>query len=295
MNVASNKVGLFETVRSEMRLRNYSQKTIKSYLSCLRNFVSYMKPKHPREATDAGIKDYLLHLIENKHFAASSVNQVFNALRFLYVDLYKMPFRIGNIPRPKKERKLPDVLTQEEVKKLLHGVTNPKHRMVLMITYSSGLRIGEVTRLRPEDIDPARRMIHIRGGKGKKDRYTMLSEKVMNELANYLPLYRPMKYLFEGDSNGKPYSQSSIQHIFRKAVHNAEIAKPVTVHTLRHSFATHLLVPLYGIPKNGKQGVDLRYIQELLGHSSSKTTEIYTHVSTKNIGSIRSPLDNFEL
>jgi site-specific recombinase XerD len=244
-----------------------------------------MKPKHPRVVTEPEIKNYLLHLIETKHFAASSVNQTFNALRFLYVDLYDMPFKIGNVPRPRKERRLPDILTQEEVKHLLKTVLNPKHRMVLMITYSAGLRIGEVTRLRPEDIDGERRMIHIRGGKGKKDRYTMLSEKVMNDLSDYLSVYKPAKYLFEGDRDGKPYSQSSIQHVFRNAVENAGIKKPVTVHTLRHSFATHLL----------EQGVDLRYIQQLLGHASSKTTEIYTHVSTKNIATIRSPLDNLGL
>lgn len=159
---------------------------------------------------------------------------MFNALRFLYVELYKMPFALSNIPRPKKERKLPDVLTQDEVKRLFKVVPNPKHRMVLMVAYSAGLRIGEVTRLRPEDIDRERRMIHIRGAKGEKDRYTMLSEKVMNELTNYLSVFRPAKYLFEGDHDGKPYSQSSIQQIFRKAVENAGITKPVTFHTLRH-------------------------------------------------------------
>lgn len=280
---SSNKSpGFYETIRREMRLRNYSSKTTKSYLSCLRSFIAFIHPKHPRKVLEEDIREYLLHLIEQKNFSASSINQVFNALRFLYVDLYKMPFQIGNIPRPRKERKLPDVLTQEEVKRLLQVVSNPKHRMVLMITYSAGLRIGEVTRLHPEDIDPGRRMIHIRCGKGKKDRYTILSQKVMNELSNYLSVYRPTKYLFEGDHDGKPYSQSSIQQVFRRAVKNAEITKQATVHTLRHSFATHLL----------EQGVDLRYIQELLGHSSSKTTEIYTHVSSKNIAAIRSPLDN---
>lgn len=196
-----------------------------------------------------------------------------------------MPFVIGAIPRPRKERKLPDVLTQDEVKRLFSGVTNPKHRMVLMVIYSAGLRIGEAARLRLEDMDPARKMIHIRGGKGKKDRFTMLSEKVMNELTGYLAVFKPTKYLFEGEREGKPYSPSSIQQVFRKAIENASITKPATVHTLRHSFATHLL----------EQGVDLRYIQELLGHASSKTTEIYTHVSAKNIAAIRSPLDNLEL
>ncbi|MBI4548064.1 MAG: tyrosine-type recombinase/integrase [Ignavibacteriae bacterium] len=196
-----------------------------------------------------------------------------------------MPFAIGSIPRPRKERKLPDVLTQDEVKRLFSAVTNPKHRMVLMVIYSAGLRIGEATRLRLEDFDPARKMIHIRGGKGKKDRFTMLSEKVMNELSQYRAVYKTVKYLFEGERDGKPYSLSSIQQVFRKAIEHAGITKPATVHTLRHSFATHLL----------EQGVDLRYIQELLGHSSSKTTEIYTHVSSKNIAAIRSPLDSLGL
>ena len=265
--------GLFEVLRQELKLRNYSFKTLKSYRSCIRTFVRYFSPKHPRDVSNDEIRTFLLHLIEEEHWEASSVNQMFNALRFLYVELYKMPFVLNNIPRPKKERKLPDVLSRDEVKRLFKVVPNPKHRMVLMIAYSAGLRIGEVTRLRPEDIDRERRMIHIRGAKGKKDRYTMLSEKFMNELTNYLSVFRPVKYLFEGERDQKPYSQSSIQQVFRRAVERAGITKPVTFHTLRHSFATHLL----------EQGVDLRYIQELLGHSSSKTTEIYTHVSSKSI------------
>jgi integrase/recombinase XerD len=226
-----------------------------------------------------------LHLIDDEGYASSSLNQVLNALRFLYVEIYKKPFALGDVPRPRKERKLPDVLTQGEVKRLFKVVTNPKHRMVLMIAYSAGMRIGEVIRLRPEDIDRERRMIHIRGAKGKKDRYTMLSEKIMDELIGYLSVFKPTKYLFEGDRDGKPYSQSSVEKIFHKAAGRAGITKPVTFHTLRHSFATHLL----------EQGVDLRYIQELLGHASSKTTEIYTHVSTKNIAGIRSPLDNLDI
>jgi len=191
-----------------------------------------------------------LHLIERESFAASTVNQVFNALRFPYVDLYQMPFKIGAIPRPRKERKLPDVLTQEEVKRIFCAAANPKHRMVLLVIYSGGLRIGEATRLRLEDIDPARKMIHIRGGKGKKDRFTLLSEKVVNELSHYRAFFKPGQYLFEEERQGKPYSPSSIQHVFRRVVENAGITKPVTVHTLRHSFATHL-------PREIQSSVDL--------------------------------------
>ncbi len=134
-------LGFYETVRRELRLRNYSHKTIKSYLSCLRSFVTYIKPKHPRDANESIIKDYLLHLIEEKKFTASTVNQVFNALRFLYIELYKMPFTIGNLPRPKKEKQLPVVLSQEEVVKILDTVDNVKHKTLLMLIYSAGLRV----------------------------------------------------------------------------------------------------------------------------------------------------------
>jgi len=274
-----------EEVRRLMRLKNYSNRTIKSYCSCIRHFINYNSPRRLDEVKCEEIRNYLLHLVDDEGLSALSLNQVINALRFLYVEVYKKPFALGDIPRPRRERKLPDVLTQDEVRRLIKVVSNPKHRMVLMIAYSAGLRIGEVTRLRPEDIDNERRMIHIREAKGKKDRYTVLSEKAISELASYLTVFKPVKYLFEGDSDRKPYSQSSIQQIFHRAIRRAGITKPVTFHTLRHSFATHLL----------EQGVDLRYIQELLGHASSKTTEIYTHVSTKKISAIRSPLDNLDL
>lgn len=274
-----------EEVHRLMRLKNYSQKTMKSYCSCVRHFSAYSSPRPLNQVSSEQIRSYLLHLVDDEEYSASSLNQVVNALRFLYVEVYKMPLVLGEIPRPRRERKLPDVLTRTEVTRLFRVVHNPKHRMVLMIAYSAGLRIGEVIRLRPEDLDVDRKMIHIRKAKGKKDRYTMLSEKVNEKLKEYLSVYCPMKYLFEGERGGKPYSQTSVEKIFHAAVRRAGITKPVTFHTLRHSFATHLL----------EAGVDLRYIQELLGHASSKTTEIYTHVSSKSIGAIRSPLDGLDL
>jgi integrase/recombinase XerD len=258
-----------------------SHKTIKAYLSCLRSFVHYFHPRHPRELREGDIKGYLLHLLEKRSFSPSSVNQVFNALRFLYVDLYQMSFAIGSVPRPKKEKKLPVVLSEHEVKQILESTANLKHKALLMLIYSAGLRVGEATRLRPEDIDSDRNLIHIRGGKGRKDRYTILSGTVLSTLRDYWKAHRPEKYLFEGQETGKPYSIRSIEKVFSRAAQRAQIGKEVTVHTLRHSFATHLL----------EQGVDLRYIQELLGHGSSKTTEIYTHVSRRTLGQIQSPLD----
>jgi len=273
--------GLFETVRQEMRLRNYSLKTIKAYKSCLRTFTRYFSPRHPRDLTGADIRKYLLHLIQTERHAASTVNQVLNAIRFLYVELYKRPMMLGNIPRPQKESKLPVVLSPNEVLSILGAVDNLKQRTILMLIYSAGLRVGEVVRLKIPDIDSDRKMIHLRGAKGKKDRYTLLADSVVQELGDYYKKYRPEEFVFEGGNGRRHYSERSVQHIFHRAVRVAGIRKNVSVHSLRHSFATHLL----------EGGTDLRYIQELLGHDSSRTTEIYTHVSNKSLGRIISPLD----
>jgi integrase/recombinase XerD len=264
-----------------MRIRNYSYKTIKSYQSCIRLFVRHFRPKHPRQLSGNDVRGYLLYLIQEKKYSAATINQVLNALRFLYVELYKQPFVLGDIRRPKKDRKLPVVLSTDEVRKIFDSIENQKHKTVLMMIYSGGLRLGETVKLKPEDVDSTRMMIHIREAKGRKDRYVMLSDAVLEMLRKYWREYKPKKYLFEGQEPGKPYSPRSIQTAFETARDRAKIRKPVTVHSLRHAFATHLL----------EQGTDLRYIQELLGHESSKTTEIYTHVSKRDIGRIRSPID----
>ena len=276
----------YETVRRELRLRNYSHKTIKSYLSCLRSFVSHIHPRHPREMTEQEIKSYLLHLIEERKFAAGTVNQVFNALRLLYVDLYKKPFVIGSLPRPQKEKKLPDVLNESEIRKLFAGVENLKHKTILMLAYASGLRVSEVVRLQIQDFDGERGLIHIRQAKGKQDRFTVLPESLRGQLYAYWKQYGLGKsgWLFPSEMRNQHISERSIQSVIQRAVKKVGIQKHVSMHTLRHSFATHLL----------EHGTDLRYIQELLGHQSIKTTEIYTHVSARKIGKIRSPLDFLE-
>ncbi len=233
---AAGQRGFFETVRREMRLRNYSLKTIKAYLSCLRSFVRHFRPRHPRELTSDDIKNYLIRLLVEEKHAAGTVNQVFNALRFLYEDLYKMPFVIGGLPRPQKEKKLPDVLSEIEVKKLFSAVENFKHRTMLMLAYASGLRVGEVVQLRVEDIDGARGMIHIRSAKGKKDRYTILPESLRTQLLTYWKTYKLTKegWLFPGQDPGYHLSARSIQAVFGRAVRAAGIMKPVSMHTLRH-------------------------------------------------------------
>jgi len=275
--------GFYATVRKEMRLRNYSHKTIKSYLSCLRSLVKYFHPRHPRVLTEQDIKDYLVHLLIDEKQAASSVNQVFNALRFLYVELYEMPFVIGKLPRPQKEKKLPDILNKNELVRIFQAVKNPKHRVMLMMAYASGLRVSEVVKIRIEDIDAERRLIHVRVAKGKKDRYTTLSELILLPLHAYWQAYGlgARGWLFPGLKADRHLSERSIQAVCERAIRTAGIGKPVSMHSLRHSFATHLL----------ENGCDIRYIQKLLGHSSLKTTEIYTHVSVTDIGKIKSPLD----
>jgi site-specific recombinase XerD len=270
-----------EALRRELRIRNYSPKTIKAYTSCLRSFIHHFSSRHLLDLTEEDIRGYLLHLLEVKRLTAASVDQMFNALRFLYVELYKVPFAIASIPRPQKESKLPVVLSQDEVMRILDAVDNEKHKTILMLIYSAGLRVGEAVRLRIEDIDSERKLIHLRGAKGKKDRYTLLADSVLEGLRDYYKQYKPKDFLFEGGDGRRHYSERSVQHVFERAVQAAGVRKQVSVHSLRHSFATHLL----------EGGTDLRFIQELLGHKSSKTTEIYTHVSNKSLGRIMSPLD----
>lgn len=283
LQTGGQPAGLFETVRREMRLRNYSHKTIKAYVGNLRSFVKFLRPKHPREAAEDDIRRFLLHLIDEDQRSAGTVNQVFNALRFLYVELYHRPFVIGDLPRPRKERKLPDILNEDEVRRLFGSVGNLKHRTMLMLAYASGLRVSELVKLRIEDIDGHRGLIHLRDAKGKKDRYTLLPDSLRGQLLEYWKSYRlgGSGWLFAGQNPGYHISARSIQAVFERAVKAAGIHKPVSMHSLRHSFATHLL----------ERGTDLRYIQELLGHQSVQTTEIYTHVSKRTLGRIRSPLD----
>lgn len=278
-----SRIGFFDKVKRELRLRNYSHKTIKSYISNLRSFVKHIHPVHTREADENIIKDYLLHLIDEKKFTAGTVNQTFNALRFLYVDLYKKPFVIGKLPRPMKEHKLPDVLNEEEVLKIFKTLPNLKHRTMLMLAYASGLRVSELVRLRIEDIDGNRGLIHIRNAKGKKDRFTVFPESLRGQLIAYWKNYKlgTSGWLFPGETSDKHLATRSIQAVSARAIQASGITKRVSMHTLRHSFATHLL----------DHGTDLRYIQEILGHSSSKTTEIYTHVSKQILGKFTSPLD----
>lgn len=226
----------------------------------------------------------MFHLLNNEKNSHAHVSQGINSIKIYYSDILSLGKLQYEIPRPKKEMKLPNVLSEEEVMKILKSVKNLKHRALLFVTYSAGLRVGEVTRLKVSDIDSDRMLLHIVQGKGRKDRYSVLSEVTLLVLREYFKVYQPEYWLFPGQDINKPITERTVQKVFKNACENAKIKKYVTTHSLRHSFATHLL----------ENGTDLRYIQELLGHKNSKTTEIYTHVSKICIQKIESPLDRIK-
>jgi len=267
-----------------MQLKQYSRKTIKTYTVMFRMFMRYFSDHALNQITGEEIRDYLIYLSEEKMVSQSYQNQAINAIKFYYEKVLGQPRQSYYLQRPRREVHWPSVLSEEEVMRILKQVNNLKQRTALSVIYSAGLRISELINLRLEDIDTARAQIRIRQGKGKKDRVSVLSPNILKLLRKYYQAYRPKVWLFAGQYGGQ-YSAGSIQTVFRRAREMAGIRKPATVHTLRHSFATHLL----------ERGTDLRYIQELLGHQSSRTTEIYTHVTQKGFRNIISPFDNLDM
>jgi site-specific recombinase XerD len=236
----------------------------------------------PDPDADALVQRYLLELIQIRRVSRSYQNQAVSALRFLFEAVLGRPRLALAIPRPRKERRLPEVLSAEEVARLLEKTRNHKHRALLMLLYSAGLRVGELVRLRPADLDLDRGMIRVRRGKGAKDRVTLLADRAVAAIQTYRAAYSADEWLFPGARKGRHLTSRSVQRVVARAARAAGIRKRVTPHTLRHSFATHLL----------EGGTNLRLIQELLGHGSARTTQIYTHVARTALESIRSPLDN---
>ena len=277
--VLQSRVEHFKDLQRELIARRYSPKTVKSYIHYNNKFLKFIR-KTPKEITNEDVKDYLFYLVEKKGVATSTLNIAISALKFYYGEVLKKSF-IYEIKRPTKDKKLPTVLNDNDIAKLISAVENIKHRTLLMMTYSSGLRVSEVVKLRREDLDFKRSIIHIRGAKGRKDRYTLFSEIAQKTLRIYIKASNPMEWLFPGQKKGSHISIRTAQQIFLDAVKRTDIIKNISIHSLRHSFATHLL----------ESGVDLRYIQELLGHKSTKTTEIYTHVSNLKMRKIKNPLD----
>ncbi|WP_245640216.1 tyrosine-type recombinase/integrase [Paenibacillus dakarensis] len=257
-----------------LTLRGYSPKTIKAYLGHVRRYA-----EESNKDEKVNLQAYSLLLI-SRGYSHAYVNQCISALQFYWKNVCGHMETTGYI-RPKKESKLPDVLSLNEVKQILSQVDNIKHRAILYLTYSSGLRVGEVVRLTLSDIDEERRIVKVRQGKGRKDRFTILSEAAFMVLQEYMKVHTFEKWLFPGQPEGSHLTERSVQKVFTQALQRSGITKKVSIHVLRHSFATHLL----------EAGTDLRYIQELLGHQSSRTTERYTHVSVKDARRIKSPLD----
>ncbi|MBK6932418.1 MAG: site-specific integrase [Saprospirales bacterium] len=266
-----------------LMLKRYSWRTVKAYKNCFQQFIRHYDHIKPSQLTRKQIDDYVAGLIREKHISESHQNQILSAIKMFYTEVVEQEHKVQGLFRPKRSQKLPQVLTEGEVTRLLQATQNLKHRCILMLIYSAGLRLGEVLQLRIADLQPENHRIFIRDGKGKKDRCTILSDKVFAKLSEYFELYQPVEWVFEGEQGGR-YSERSVQKIFTRAKEQSKINPYATVHTL-HSFATHLL----------EKGVDLRYIQDLLGHESSKTTEIYTHITRKGMDKIRSPLDDLDL
>ena len=264
-----------------LMLKRYSWRTIKAYKNCFRQFIRHYDEIKPSTITRRQIDEYLLYCIREKRITESYQNQILSAIKMFFAEVVKQEHKVIGLFQPKRPQKIPQVLTEEEVVKLLTAIDNLKHRCILALIYSAGLRLGEVTNLRIGDIQPEGRRIFIRAAKGKKDRCSILSERVWGLLKEYMSIYQPVVWLFEGQTGDK-YSDRSVQAIFSAARERSKINPLATVHTLRHSFATHLL----------EKGVDLRYIQDLLGHESSKTTEIYTQITRKGLDKIKSPLDD---
>ena len=263
----------------ELKIRGFSPRTIKAYIYYTKELANFSR-KNYNSININDIKDYLANLKE-KDLSGSTLNCAYSALRFYFSIILRRKFFINKeVKRSKKEKKLPCVLTKDEVGRILASINNVKHKLILALTYSSGLRVSEVVRVKCQDFNFTGRLLHVRQAKGGKDRMTIISEKVGAVIEKYIKNKLPDDYIFTGRDN-KRLTERTVQKIFEKALDDAGIRKNASCHSLRHSFATHLL----------EAGVSIRYIQELLGHSRLETTQIYTKVANNNLSTIKSPLD----
>jgi site-specific recombinase XerD len=263
-----------------LSIKRYSYRTIKSYSNALKVFFSKISNINPENITPSEIEKFINKMVVDDNISQAYQKVLVGAIKLFYNELLRKNYKLNYLYPDRAEKKLPVVLTKTEVQLLLNSIQNIKHKSILSMIYSAGLRLSEVVEVKLTDIDSKRMLIKINQGKGKKDRYVMLSEKLLLLLREYYKEYKPKEYMFEGQKGGK-YSARSVQAIFKEALRKSKIKKEASVHTLRHSFATHLL----------ESGSDIRIIQQLLGHSSIKTTQIYTQVSSLKISEIKSPLD----
>lgn len=271
---------LREQMMRDMDLKGFSTNTKDLYLRHIEKFCRYFN-KPPEQMGEPEIKQYLHYLLVEAGMSRSYNAQVYSAIKFLYETTLKKDWGSYKIPRSKKVKKLPVVLSQEEVRRIFNVTGNLKHRAILMTIYGAGLRVSEVVNLQPADIDSSRMQLRIRSGKGNKDRYTLLSETNLKILREYWKAYHPSGFLFTGTRPDQALTARTVQKVFEQAVKKAGIKKDVSVHTLRHSFATHML----------ESGVNVYHIQRLLGHSSVKTTTIYLHIAQQDSVKLSSPLE----
>ena len=264
----------------DLRIRNYSPRTIDPYVRCVRQLAEHFSLS-PDRLTPGHIRGYQVFLVETKRVSFEVLNQTVCALRFLYRVTLRREVVVDRIPYARRTKKLPVVLSRGEVDRLLAGIENVKHHAIVSTLYATGARLGEVQRLEVSDIDSKRMVLRIASGKGQKHRYVSLSPRLLDLLRAYYRSERPRRWLFPGPNLDRPLSRDTIQKIVRRAALQAGLEKRVTPHVLRHSYATHLL----------EAGVDLRTIQILLGHSSLKTTTVYTHVSPERVQTTQSPFD----
>lgn len=278
--LSAEHVKALRMMQQQLNIKGYSDNTKRTYQQHFKEFLFFYNSTSVLDISEQEIVNFMLYLVERKKVSRSAQGQAINAIKFFYERVLKQERKVYHLERPLREKSLPEVLSKEEVLAIFESIKNPKHRLIMMLIYSAGLRRSELLNLRTGDADIDRRIIFIRGGKGRKDRQTMLAQHVIPLLEVYLKEYTPLLWLFEGPG-GSRYSATSLQIILKRAVKAAGIRKSVRLHMLRHSFATHLL----------EAGTSTRYIQVLLGHESSKTTEAYTHVAALGVYKIKSPLD----
>lgn len=277
-----HRLSFFETW---LRNQRYSEKTIVTYVKAIKVFFLFFDSKLPEQITISDFHCFNNGYIIKYGYSASYQNQVINAIKLFYLKVEQRELNIDLIERPRKYRPLPKVIPKEVIQRMLKSIPNLKHKTALALIYSCGLRRGELLNLKLSHLDSKRRTLSVINGKGQKDRVLPVSEKMMQIIIKYYKMYKPTVYLIEGQVKGQKYSETSLENIFHKYLGMIYKDHKFTLHCLRHSYATHLL----------ESGVNLRYIQELLGHKSCKTTEIYTHVSTHSLSTIRNPIDDFDL
>ena len=272
--------GYITQYEKRLKIKRYAKSTTKTYISQIKMFLSFFR-KDAKSISISEIEMYIRKCVEQDKISFSTQKAILGTIKLFYKLVFDKDIAIEYLYPSRQEYKLPNVLSQKEVKTLLENISNIKHKALLSLIYSSGLRISELLNLKIQDIDSDRMRIYIKGSKNNRDREVMLSEKILELLRKYFREYKSKEYLFEGQKGGA-YSARSVQEILKKALKKAGIKKHATVHTLRHSFATHLI----------ENGTDIRIVQELLGHKNIKTTQIYTHITDQTKRKIKSPFDD---